>query len=500
MRRSLALVSAAVTSMVALAFLIPLALMVKEIARDRALADAERQAGSLAPALAITTDRTALERAVASTQAGAAGRMAIHVPAGAPAANAPGDPPRTGSGAAPRTRAGAAPHTGTGATPHTGTGDSPRTGTGGASTAGVASASTAGARGGEGTVGTSHARQGDLATATARGRAFSAPAPGGYVLLQPVALDQDRTAIVEVYLPRQDLARGVRPAWITLTVVAAVLVAGSVVVADRLGSRVVGSARTLARAATALGGGDLRTRIDPQGPPELREAGRAFNTMADRVEQLLAAERELIADLSHRLRTPLTAMRLNAAALGSEPAAEQTRLAVARLEEEVDKIIRSARKPKETARCDAAEVLRERMAFWSALAEDQERDCELIGAEHPVAVPVPRAELSAVLDSLLGNVFRHTPEGTAFAVTLHAGAGLVGILVADAGPGITDPDAALLRGSSGGGSTGLGLDIARRMAEAIGGDVRIDRSALGGAQIQIWLPTTPKRPRQGRRS
>ncbi|MCO5968853.1 sensor histidine kinase [Actinoallomurus soli] len=435
MRRSLALVSAAVTSMVALAFLIPLALMVKEIARDRALNDAERQAGSLAPALAVTTDRAALQRAVASTQAGAAGRMAVHLPL------------RTG-----------------------------------------------------GTVGTSRARSGDLATATTRGRSFSAPAAGGYVLLQPVALDQDRTAIVEVYLPRQDLARGVRPAWITLTVVAAVLVAGSVVVADRLGARVVGSARTLARAATALGGGDLRTRIDPQGPPELRDAGRAFNTMADRVEQLLAAERELIADLSHRLRTPLTAMRLNAAALGPEPAAEQTRLAVARLEEEVDSIIRSARKPKETARCDAAEVLRDRMAFWSALAEDQERDCELIGADTPVAVPVPRGELSAVLDSLLGNVFRHTAEGTAFAVTLHAGAGLVGILVADAGPGIADPEAALRRGSSGGGSTGLGLDIARRMAETVGGDVRIDRSpALGGAQVQIWLPTTPKRPRRNRR-
>jgi signal transduction histidine kinase len=443
--------------MVALAFLIPLALMVKEIARDRALADAERQAGSLAPALAITTDRAALQRAVASTQAGTAGRMAVHLPTGAPAANPPGDAGRP-------TRV---------------------------ARTGAVSPST---------VGTSRARPGDLATATTRGRAFSAAASGGYVLLQPVALDQDRTAIVEVYLPREDLARGVRPAWITLTLVAAALVAGSVVVADRLGARVVGSARTLARAATALGGGDLLTRIDPQGPPELRDAGRAFNTMADRVEQLLAAERELIADLSHRLRTPLTAMRLNAAALGAEPAAEQTRLAVTRLEEEVDKIIHSARKPKEAARCDAAEVLRDRMTFWSALAEDQERACELIGAEHPVAVPVPRAELSAVLDSLLGNVFRHTPEGTAFAVTLHAGAGLVGILVADAGPGIADPEAAFRRGASGGGSTGLGLDIARRLAETVGGDVRIDRSALGGAQVQIWLPTTPKRPRRGRRT
>lgn len=421
--------------MVALAFLVPLALMVREIARDRALADAERQAGSLAPALAISTDRAALGRAVASTQAGAAGRMAVHLPSGA-------------------------------------------------------------------TVGTSHARPLDLQTATVEARSFSVYADGGYVLLQPVALDQGRSAVIEVYLPRADLTRGVKPAWVMLTVVATALVAGSVLVADRLAARVVGSARTLAEAATVLGQGDLRTRIDPQGPPELRNAGRAFNTMADRVEALLAAERELVADLSHRLRTPLTAMRLNAAALGSDPAAEQTRLAVSRLEEEVDKLIRTARRPAKAAFCDAAEVLRDRMDFWSALAEDQGREAELVGTEHRVRVPVARAELSAVLDALLGNVFRHTPEGTAFVVTLHTGSGLVGILVADAGPGIADSDAALRRGTSGGGSTGLGLDIARRMARAAGGDVRIDRSTLGGAQIQIWLPTPadPARGRQRRRA
>jgi signal transduction histidine kinase len=412
--------------MVALAFLVPLALMVREIARDRALADAERQAGSLAPALAISTDRAAIERAVASTQAGEAGRVAVHLP-------------------------------------------------------------------GRATIGTSRAHLEDLQTAQVQGRSFSARAYGGYVLLQPVAMDQGRTTVVEVYLPKEDLTRGVQSAWIVLTGVAAVLVVGSVAVADRLAARVVGSARTLAKAATILGGGDLRTRIDPQGPPELREAGRAFNTMADRVEALLAAERELVADLSHRLRTPLTAMRLNAAALGSEPAAEQTRLAVSRLEEEVDQIIGAARRPKGRALCDAAEVLRDRMAFWSALAEDQGRENQLVGAERSVTVPVVRGELSAVLDSLLGNVFRHTPEGTAFVVTLHEGTGRVVILVADAGPGIADSGAALRRGASGGGSTGLGLDIAYRMAKVAGGDVRIDRSTLGGAQIQIWLPAAGAR-------
>jgi signal transduction histidine kinase len=71
---------------------------------------------------------------------------------------------------------------------------------------------------------------------------------------------------------------------------------------------------------------------------------------------------------------------------------------------------------------------------------------------------------------------------------------MTGILIADAGPGITDSPAALARGSSGRGSTGLGLDIARRAAESTGGNLRIDRSALGGAQVQVWL-RTGHRPR-----
>ncbi len=76
-------------------------------------------------------------------------------------------------------------------------------------------------------------------------------------------------------------------------------------------------------------------------------------------------------------------------------------------------------------------------------------------------MPVPRSDLAAAADALIGNVFRHTAEGTGFAVTLHAGREVVLIFFADAGPGIADPDAAAAprqqrRGSTGLGSTGLG--------------------------------------------
>ena len=82
------------------------------------------------------------------------------------------------------------------------------------------------------------------------------------------------------------------------------------------------------------------------------------------------------------------------------------------------------------------------MAFWSALAEDEGREVRLAGVERPVRVPVARAELAAALDAMLGNVFRHTPEGTAFSVDVHNGGteDAVIVLVSDAGPGIADPD------------------------------------------------------------
>ncbi|HEX8007322.1 MAG TPA: HAMP domain-containing sensor histidine kinase, partial [Trebonia sp.] len=434
-RKTLALVCAAVTSMVAIAFLIPLAVIVRDTARDRAFTSAQLAGASIEPVLAVTTDPAALQRAIVGTAAGAAGQLAIDI-------------------------------------------------------------------GGTVTGGPQHASAADLDQAASQARSFIASVPGGYVLLQPVALGANRIAIIEVYVPGAEVSRGVAASWAVMTAVAVGLVVVSVLVADRLATRITRPARALAEAAAALGDGDLTARSSPAGPPELVAAGRAFNLMAERLSRLISAERVMAADLPHRLRTPLTALRMNAAALGPGRAADDTRLAVDRMEQEVDLIIRAARRPapEEPSGCDAAAVLRERLAFWSALAEDQGRPCHLTGADRPVRVPVPRTDLEAAADSLIGNVFRYTAEGTEFAVTLHSGDGVVLIFFADAGPGIADPDAAMRRGSSGAGSTGLGLDIARRVAESTGGTLKIDRSAFGGAQVQLWLRTgtTPTGGRAGR--
>ncbi|MFE5481877.1 sensor histidine kinase [Streptomyces sp. NPDC056527] len=436
MRWALVKVSLAVTAMVVVAFAVPLGLVVKEMASDRAFSNAERRAAGLAPVLAITTDREELDRAVATTEDGAAGRMAVHVPA----------------------------------------------------------ADEAGGKALE--IGTRRADENDLRTTRQLGRATIAEVEGGSVLLQPTALSSGQVAVVELFVPEGEVTNGVATAWLVLAGVGIALIIGSVAVADRLGVRMVRPAQRLAGAAHDLGEGRLGARVPEEGPPELKSAAIAFNSMADQVVQLLANERELAADLSHRLRTPLTVLRLNTASLGSGPAAEQTRAAVEQLEREVDTIIRTAREAKPQtqatgpgAGCDASEVVRERMDFWSALAEDEGRKVRVAGIDRPVRIPVARPELVAALDALLGNVFRHTSEGTAFSVDVHNGDDAVIVLVSDAGPGIADPAAALTRGNSGhrAGSTGLGLDIVRQMAESTGGDVRIGHSVLGGTEVRIWI-------------
>lgn len=244
MRWALAKVCLAVTAMVAIAFAVPLGLVVKEMASDRAFSDAERQAATIGPTLSITTDRKELTRAVLSTEPGDEGRLAVHVPAA----------------------------------------DEP------------------GRRALE--IGTRRAPREDVETVRKDGRASITAVRGGSALLTPVALGSGDIAVVEVFVPEGEVSHGVTTAWLMLAGVGIALIVGSVAVADRLGVRMVEPAQRLAGAAQDLGEGRLGTRVPEEGPTELRSAAVAFNSMADQVVQLLANERELAADLSHRLRTP----------------------------------------------------------------------------------------------------------------------------------------------------------------------------------------------------
>ncbi|HEY0127251.1 MAG TPA: HAMP domain-containing sensor histidine kinase [Blastococcus sp.] len=304
---------------------------------------------------------------------------------------------------------------------------------------------------------------------------------GARRVLQPVQR-VDGTAVVEVYIPAAQVRSGVTGTWLVLAALGAVLLGLSLLVADRLARSLTRPVTDLARTARRLSAGDLGARTTPAGPPEVRDVAAAVDQLAGRIGALLTAEREAAADLAHRLRTPLTALQLDAEAL---PQGHRENLldGVDAVSRAVDEVIREVRRPVReglAASSDAIAVGRDRAHFWSALAADEGRPLtvEIPLPDQPLPVRVPADDLTAAVDALLGNVFAHTPDGTPFtlAVEPRDGGGAV-VTVRDRGPGM--PASAVQRGASGRGSTGLGLDIARRTAEASGGALRVDSSPAG---------------------
>lgn len=431
MRRRFVLVSLAVTAMVILVFAIPLGLVVNTMAYSRAVGDAELQAAAVASVLSATTEPDAVNQALASMDAGQQRHMAVHME------------------------------------------DETHLGTG-----------------------KGWANHDEIDEVRRKVQPNTVPTDGGVTHLRPAPLPKGGVAVIEVYVPNSELSRNVAAAWLVLTGLGLGMLLASALLADRLASGAVRATRRLAGAATRLGEGDLGVRVQPSGPPEIATVGSAFNTLADRFQVLLATERELVADLSHRLRTPLTALRLNAEAMPPGEPRQRVLTAASNLEREVDAIIKQARRPlssRRPARSELVDLVRERMRTWSALADDQGRRWAFDAPNRPVWVPVSEADIAAAVDAIVGNVFRHTPEGTPYYVAIRPERGYVVLSVDDGGPGIAEPETAMRRGASGGASTGLGTDIARRVAEEAGGGIDIARSQLGGARIVLTLRTVDDR-------
>lgn len=337
------------------------------------------------------------------------------------------------------------------------------------------------------TVGASRAAGGEVASAARQARDLDVDVGGGTAYLKPVRTLAGTTSVVEVFLPRDSLATGLLGKIVMLCVLGVLGSACTVLLADRLTRSVREALRCLGSTASAIGRGELDTRIRLTGPDDLASLAASINAIGDRVGRLLKKEREMVADVSHRLRTPLTALRLDAEAAGTGPVAERIRSAVATLEHDVDDIIRTAHPPATATdgSSDLAAVLRERMEFWTMLARDQQRDCAVRIPAHPLPVKLSKEDLAAVVDALLSNIFRYTTTGVPLAVTVVRHAGWITLVVEDGGPGIADPAVALRRGASGAGSTGLGLDIARSAVEATDGTIHLERGKLGGARIRL---------------
>ena len=323
---------------------------------------------------------------------------------------------------------------------------------------------------------------------------------GGVVVLLPnngpFELDRPSDYVIRLEASRDVIDLGVRR--ITLVLVGSTIVAALVggVVGLVAARSISDPTRRITATARQLQAGDLSARATPEGPPELRELAETLNHLAGRIDDLLVRERESVADIAHRLRTPLTALHLEIETLPESPAADALLERAQRLEDTLSEIIADMRRrgPGSLARSDLVAIAQDRLGDWAEVAEDGGRPMAVTiepTGPRPVAAGVD--DLEAALDAILNNALMHTPPGTAVAVTLVDGAdaGRVRFVVEDAGPGFPDePDEDVTtRGHSGQGSSGLGLDIVRRTVEGAGGDLELTRSpTLGGALVRLTFP------------
>jgi signal transduction histidine kinase len=311
---------------------------------------------------------------------------------------------------------------------------------------------------------------------------------GGVIAVVPINFDDNSSAVVATYVEDSDLREGVATSWLILTALGLIVVIGSVPIADRLAASLIKPVKGLSNAALKWAGGDLSARVEPSGPREIAESGQAFNLLAERLTELLAAERERVADLSHRLRTPLAALRLQAEST-KDPDHRNALIAdIANLEGEVTALIEDLRKlpDEQSTIADLSAVVERRMGFWRIVAAAQDRELSVITAgEEPILVSSPDAEVLTALDNLVQNVLAHTPEGTGFSVSvLDEPPSLV---VNDEGEGLPSPDV-FDRGSTTGESSGIGLDIVRKIAEASGGEVRIGEGPGANIIVRFGKP------------
>lgn len=420
MRSAVVWLAVAVTSMVVMAFILPLALLVQDLAHDRAIVRLEREAQTLATAIAIFQPTTAAEVDQIRNQSVGLQPMSVVLPDGMV------------SGPVPASQR-------------------------------LVSA----------------VRQ---SAQTERG-----VIEDGEAVAVPVIVD-DETVVITTFATNAQLSENVRLAWAVLAGLATISILLAALIAARLGNSIVTAVTELSTAARALARGQLNARVTPGGPREIAETGNAFNVMAERITGLIAGEREQVANLSHRLRTPLTSLELNVDQVDDEATRNRLIDDLDEMKRTVDAVIKQARRPIRQGAgvvTNLGQIVKDRVGFWSPLAEEQGREWR-VQVDPNVNVTVAEPDVVAVVDALLTNVFAHTDEGTNFSVRVKS----TGVLeVEDAGGGF--PAMFIERGVSGGGSTGLGLDIVRQTAEAEGGTLSVGASALGGARVSVaFIPQT----------
>jgi signal transduction histidine kinase len=311
---------------------------------------------------------------------------------------------------------------------------------------------------------------------------------------------------LRITYPTSALDSRVNRYWLMLAAIGGVVLAAATAVGLRFARTLARPLSALEHAAAAVGAGDLTARAPARsGPPEVRAVAARFNETVEQLDGLLHSQQEFVADASHQLRTPLTALRLRLENLERDVAADAQRDLEAALAE-VERLARLVDGLLVLARADAtkpapepvdlAVVARGRVEHWSLQAS--ERGVEL--AEDVPAglqgLATPGA-LEQVLDNLFSNALAVSQRGSTIHLVGRDAGEKVELRVADEGPGMGAEQRArafdrFWRAGPAGTGTGLGLAVVHRLVTADGGTVELRDAPGGGLEAVITLRATPR--------
>jgi two-component system, OmpR family, sensor histidine kinase MprB len=299
-----------------------------------------------------------------------------------------------------------------------------------------------------------------------------------------------------------------------LRLILILLCAGGIALAAALGRlaarRVLAPLGEVAQAAQHIGETeDLTSRIQVHADDEVGQLARRFNSMLDRLESSRAAldesvraQRQLVADASHELRTPVTSLRTNIEVLlvGGELEHEDRQRLLADVVEQSEELSALVGDLIELARGDqpvgpAEDVRLDRIVSESvARARRNSPGIKFLTSLEPVIVDGIPERLGRAINNLLDNAARHSPPGGIVEVTVDQN----GVVVRDHGTGVADEDLPYVfdrffRGTNSRGrqGSGLGLAIVRQVVEQHGGQVAAANAPGGGAAFTLQLPTVP---------
>uniref|UniRef100_A0AAU2V0V1 histidine kinase n=1 Tax=Streptomyces sp. NBC_00003 TaxID=2903608 RepID=A0AAU2V0V1_9ACTN len=328
---------------------------------------------------------------------------------------------------------------------------------------------------------------------------------GRLVVASPVVREGDVIAVVVTDSPTGSMRSDTLHGWLLIAAgeLAAMLLA--VGAAFRLTGWVLRPVRVLDAVTHDIATGRMNSRVAAAGgPPELRRLAHSFNEMADNVEEVLEQQRAFVADASHQLRNPLSALLLRIELLALELPEGNEEIASVRTEgkrlaQVLDDLLGLALAEHAAADLqltDVGELVGERVAAWRPLAEDKgvrliaDGSAAATGWADPVA-------LSSALDAVIDNALKFTPEGEDVRVTVAVDGPRATVTVTDRGPGLTDEELGRIgdrfwragRHQNIKGS-GLGLSISRALLAAGGGTIAYAHHDPHGLRVTVTVPRT----------